>query len=82
MYRMSHLYGCVPGYGNFNRPGRQVCNRSDKMHFVRYVRGGMPGCGDCPRRKIIYVCALRGHRPRFFFNKQLQIHKFCITINR
>lgn len=74
MYCMSHMYGCMPGVCNIGRRRWQMRNRPGQVHFMRHMRGGLPGCGNCPRCAVIYITQKDGAMPRFL----LQKHKFVI----
>lgn len=60
MYCMSHLHGCMPGYGDICRTGRQMRNRPGKMHIMRHMCSNLPGGSNCTRCAVRNPPAMRG----------------------
>lgn len=67
MHWLSYLHGGMPDDGNFGGCRWQVRDRPDKVRFLRNMRIGMSGFGDCPRTMKVKQ-QIRGQSPLFCCN--------------
>lgn len=70
MHRLSFMHGCVSDGRDFGWPGRQMCNRPDKVRIVRDMCIHLPGFGNRPGTIVNNLYRL-GAMPPFLMVKNV-----------